>query len=217
LFDDKRPEMIAAMDKAPVLLDYLNEKSKSHFNKVLQYLDALEIKYVINPKLVRGFDYYTGTTFEFVHTGLGAQSAIGGGGRYDKLMSELGGQDLSGIGWGIGVDRTILAAEVESVIPVDLGNADLFLIPLVTSNGDQKNIQEAAMRIAVELRNSGKVVELAFGDRALKGAMKAADKSGAKYVVVLGENELSSGQVELKTMSTGQTKSVRISDLINNV
>ncbi|MEY2691059.1 MAG: hypothetical protein RLZ80_326 [Actinomycetota bacterium] len=217
LFDDKRPEMIAAMDKAPVLLDYLNEKSKSHFNKVLQYLDALEIKYVINPKLVRGFDYYTGTTFEFVHTGLGAQSAIGGGGRYDKLMSELGGQDLSGIGWGIGVDRTILAAEEESVIPVDLGNADLFLIPLVTSNGDQKNIQEAAMRIAVELRNSGKVVELAFGDRALKGAMKAADKSGAKYVVVLGENELSSGQVELKTMSTGQTKSVRISDLINNV
>ncbi len=209
LFDDKRPEMIEAMSKAPVLLDFLNEKSKEHFAKVRQYLDALGVKYEINPKLVRGFDYYTGTTFEFIHMGLGAQSAIGGGGRYDKLMSELGGQDLSGIGWGLGVDRTILAAEEEGVIPADLGNANLFIIPLGT--------QEAALKIATQLRSAGKVVEIAFGDRALKGAMKAADKSGAKYVIVLGENEVSSGSVELKTMSTGDTKSVRISDLIQNV
>ena len=209
LFDDKRPEMIEAMSKAPVLLDFLNEKSKEHFAKVRQYLDALGVKYEINPKLVRGFDYYTGTTFEFIHMGLGAQSAIGGGGRYDKLMSELGGQDLSGIGWGLGVDRTILAAEEEGVIPADLGNANLFIIPLGT--------QEAALKIATQLRSAGKVVEIAFGDRALKGAMKAADKSGAKYVIVLGENEVSSGSVELKTMSNGDTKSVRISDLVQNV
>ena len=209
LFDDKRPEMIEAMSKAPVLLDFLNEKSKEHFAKVRKYLDALGVKYEINPKLVRGFDYYTGTTFEFIHMGLGAQSAIGGGGRYDKLMSELGGQDLSGIGWGLGVDRTILAAEEEGVIPADLGNADLFIIPLGT--------QEAAIKIATELRTAGKVVEIAFGDRALKGAMKAADKSGAKYVIVLGENEVSSGSVELKTMSTGDTKSVRISDLVHQI
>ena len=209
LFDDKRPEMIEAMSKAPVLLDYLNDESKAHFAKVKEYLDALKVKYEINPKLVRGFDYYTGTTFEFIHMGLGAQSAIGGGGRYDKLMSELGGQDLSGIGWGLGVDRTILAAEEEGVIPADLGNADLFIIPLGT--------QEAALKIATELRIAGKIVEIAFGDRALKGAMKAADKSGAKYVIVLGENEVSSGAVELKTMATGDTKSVRISDLVLNV
>ena len=209
LFDDKRPEMIAAMEKAPRLLDFLNEKSKEHFAKVRQYLDALGVKYEINSKLVRGFDYYTGTTFEFIHMDLGSQSAIGGGGRYDKLMSELGGQDLSGIGWGLGVDRTILAAEEEGVIPADLGNADLFIIPLGT--------QEAALKIATELRIAGKIVEIAFGDRALKGAMKAADKSGAKYVIVLGENEVSSGAVELKTMATGDTKSVRISDLVLNV
>ncbi len=209
LFDDKRPEMIEAMSKAPVLLDYLNEESKAHFAKVKEYLDALNVKYEINPKLVRGFDYYTGTTFEFIHLGLGAQSAIGGGGRYDKLMSELGGQDLSGIGWGLGVDRTILAAEEEGVIPADLGNADLFIIPLGT--------QKVALEIAAILRKAGKVVEIAFGDRALKGAMKAADKSGAKYALVLGDNEVSSGAVELKTMSSGETKTVRISDLANNI
>ena len=208
LFDDKRPEMVAAMERAPRLLDYLNEKSKEHFAKVRKYLDALGVKYEINSKLVRGFDYYTGTTFEFIHMGLGAQSAIGGGGRYDKLMSELGGQDLSGIGWGLGVDRTILAAEEEGVIPEGLGSADLFIIPLGT--------QEDALKIATDLRKSGKVVEIAFGDRALKGAMKAADKSGAKYVIVLGENEVQSGSVELKTMATGETKSVRISDLNDN-
>ena len=209
LFDDKRPEMVEAMSKAPKLLDYLNEDSKLHFEKVRAYLDALGVQYEINSKLVRGFDYYTGTTFEFIHLGLGAQSAIGGGGRYDKLMSELGGQDLSGIGWGLGVDRTLLAAEEEGVIPADLGNADLFIIPLGT--------QLAAIKIAAELRSAGKVVEIAFGDRGLKGAMKAADKSGAKYVLVLGENEVESGSVELKTMSSGDVKSVRISDLVNAI
>jgi histidyl-tRNA synthetase len=205
LFDDKRPEMVAAMDKAPKLLDFLTEKSRSHFDLVRKYLDALNVEYVINPKLVRGFDYYTGTTFEFIHTGLGAQSAIGGGGRYDKLMSELGGQDLSGIGWGIGVDRTILAAEEEGVIPVELGNPDLFIIPLGT--------QMSALELATELRNAGKIVEIAFGERALKGAMKAADKSGAKFVIVLGDNEVTSGSVDLKNMATGESKSVRINDL----
>lgn len=209
LFDDKRPEMVEVMAKAPVLLDYLNESSKEHFAKVREYLDLLGIKYEINPRLVRGFDYYTGTTFEFIHMGLGAQSAIGGGGRYDKLMSELGGQDLSGIGWGLGIDRTILAAEQEGVIPENLGDADLFIVPLGTQN--------EALKIATELRTLGKIVEIAFGDRALKGAMKAADKSGAKYVIVLGDNEVSSGLVELKTMESGQTKSVRISDLKNQI
>ena len=177
LFDDKREEMKKAMANAPLLVDYLNEKSRSNFDLVKKYLDALGISYVLNPRMVRGLDYYTGTTFEFVHELLGAQSGIGGGGRYDGLMEQLGGQALSGIGFGLGVDRALLAAEAEGVIAADAFASDLFIIPL----GEAAKVQ--ALTIAAELRRAGKVVEIAFGDRALKGAMKGADKSGATYVI----------------------------------
>ena len=209
LFDDKRPEIRDAMAKAPLLLDYLSEESTEHFKQVKKYLDTLNIAYVINPRMVRGLDYYTGTTFEFVHELLGAQSGIGGGGRYDGLMEELGGQSLSGIGFGLGVDRALLAAEAEGVISAESFVSDLFIIPL----GDLA--KEKALHIASALRRAGKTVEIAFGDRALKGAMKSADKSGARYVVVIGDEELSSGSVEVKNMNSGVTASVRIDSLIN--
>jgi histidyl-tRNA synthetase len=157
--------------------------------------------------MVRGLDYYTGTTFEFVHELLGAQSGIGGGGRYDGLMEQLGGQSLSGIGFGLGVDRALLAAEAEGVIGSDEFVSDLFIIPL----GEGAKLQ--ALTIASSLRLKGKVVEIAFGDRALKGAMKGADKSGATYVIVLGESEISTGSVELKEMKTGASTSVKIDSL----
>jgi len=209
LFDDKRPEIKEAMAKAPLLIDYLSQGSRDHFEQVKKYLDALGISYVLNPRMVRGLDYYTGTTFEFVHELLGAQSGIGGGGRYDGLMAELGGQGLSGIGFGLGVDRALLAAEAEGVINENSFVSDLFIIPL----GDAA--KEMAMKIASDLRSSGKSVEVAFGDRALKGAMKGADKSGARYVIVLGDSEISSATVELKEMKTGQTSSVKIASLIS--
>ena len=174
LFDDKRPEIKDAMAKAPLLVDYLSESSRAHFEQVKKYLDVLGINYTLNPRMVRGLDYYTGTTFEFVHELLGAQSGIGGGGRYDGLMAELGGQSLSGIGFGLGVDRALLAAEAEGVINENFFVSDLFIIPL----GDVA--KEMAMKIASQLRNAGKSIEIAFGDRALKGAMKGADKSGAR-------------------------------------
>lgn len=208
LFDDKREEMRAAMADAPLLLDYLNEVSRTQFEQVQKYLDALGITYVINPRMVRGLDYYTGTTFEFVHQLLGAQSGIGGGGRYDGLMEQLGGQSLSGIGFGLGVDRALLAAEAEGVIATSEFVSDLFIIPL----GEPAKVQ--ALIIASNLRNHGKTVEIAFGDRALKGAMKGADKAGAKHVIVLGEAELSSGTVEFKEMETGHTSSVKIDSLL---
>jgi len=211
LFDDKRDEMKKAMENAPLLINYLNEKSKSQFELVKKYLDALGITYVLNPRMVRGLDYYTGTTFEFVHELLGAQSGIGGGGRYDGLMEQLGGQSLSGIGFGLGVDRALLAAEAEGVIASDAFVSDLFIIPLGES------AKEQALTIAAKLRKVGKVVEIAFGDRALKGAMKGADKSGATYVIVLGESEISSGTVELKEMKTGQTRSVKIDSLLQSL
>lgn len=211
LFDDKRPEIKDAMAKAPLLVDYLSKGSRTHFEQVKKYLDVLGISYVLNPRMVRGLDYYTGTTFEFVHELLGAQSGIGGGGRYDGLMAELGGQSLSGIGFGLGVDRALLAAEAEGVINENAFVSDLFIIPL----GDVA--KEMAMKIASQLRNAGKSIEIAFGDRALKGAMKGADKSGARYVIVLGESEISSATVELKEMKTGATSSVKIASLINAI
>ena len=211
LFDDKRPEIKEAMAKAPLLVDYLSESSRAHFEQVKKYLDVLGINYTLNPRMVRGLDYYTGTTFEFVHELLGAQSGIGGGGRYDGLMAELGGQSLSGIGFGLGVDRALLAAEAEGVINENSFVSDLFIIPL----GDAA--KEMAMKIASQLRGAGKSIEIAFGDRALKGAMKGADKSGARYVIVLGESEISSATVELKEMKTGATSSVKIDSLISAI
>lgn len=209
LFDDKREVMKKVMAQAPLLMDYLSEASRKHFEEVKNYLDVLGISYQLNPRMVRGLDYYTGTTFEFVHDLLGAQSGIGGGGRYDGLMTELGGQELSGIGFGLGVDRVLLAAEAEGVIAVDHFVSDLFVIPL----GDEA--MPKALQLATDLRSAGKIVEIAFGDRSLKSAMKAADKSGARNVVVLGDEEIARQSVELKNMNTGISVSVTIESIIN--
>jgi histidyl-tRNA synthetase len=165
------------------------------------------IAFEINPRMVRGLDYYTGTTFEFVHELLGAQSGIGGGGRYDGLMGEIGGQDITGIGFGIGLDRALLAVEAEEIAIPDSFTSDLFIIPMGEA------AKSAALKYAADLRNIGYKVELAFGDRALKTAMKMADKSGAKYSMVIGDEEMASGVVEVKEMSSGQTNSVRLDSL----
>ena len=207
LFDDKREEVKKQMNKAPLLLDYLSEESRKDFESVQKHLKALGVEFTVNPRMVRGLDYYTGTTFEFVHELLGAQSGIGGGGRYDGLMSELGGQELSGIGFGLGIDRCVLAADAEGISFDQEFTSDLFIIPL----GDES--KTAALTIAQELRSSGLRVEISFGDRALKGSMKAADKSGAAYVIVLGDSEIASGAVELKEMSTGKISSVTLTSL----
>ena len=207
LFDDKREEIKAKMADAPLLIDYLSESSRENFSRVCRYLDALGIEYVINPRMVRGLDYYTGTTFEFIHEDLGAQSGIGGGGRYDGLMETLGGASLSGIGFGLGVDRILLAAEAEGLVVENQFASDLFIIPL------GEIAKEKSLAIAQNLRQAGLRVEIAFGDRALKGAMKAADKSGSEFAVVIGESELNSGVVELKRMKDGDISSVKIEQL----
>jgi histidyl-tRNA synthetase len=208
LFDDKRPEIRTLMSKAPLLLDYLSDASLTHFETVQNYLRDLKIEFVINPRMVRGLDYYTGTTFEFVHDLLGAQSGIGGGGRYDGLMAQLGGQPLSGIGFGLGVDRALLAAEAEGVVDHGTYVSDVYLIPL----GLQA--KAIALSLSTQLKAAKFTVEIAFGDRPLKTAMKNADKSGARYVVIIGDSELASGSVELKQMRTGETTSVSLSSLV---
>ena len=213
IFDDKRPEISKAMESAPRLLDFLNEASKKNFKKVQALLTELGISFVVNPKMVRGLDYYTGTTFEFVHPDLGAQSGIGGGGRYDGLMSELGGAELSGIGFGIGVDRVLLALEAEGLANFEksINEIQIFLIPLGEA------AKSFVTKLSNDLRNSGISADMAYGDRALKGAMKAADKSGAKYSLVIGDSEITSGSAMLKNMETGAEKEVRLTDLVSEL
>lgn len=213
LFDDKRDEIKSAMAKAPILLDYLSSESAEHFEEVKRLLSEINIDYVINPRMVRGLDYYTGTTFEFDHSLLGAQSGIGGGGRYDGLMSSLGGSDVSGIGFGLGVDRILMACQAENCLPVSINQLDLFIVP-ITEKG-----KSLGFKLISELRTAGIGCDMAYGDRGLKGGMKAADKSHALYALVLGDDEVVSSKCELKLMSSGEviSSNLTVSELITRL
>lgn len=210
LFDDKRDEIKSKMRQAPVLLDYLSSESLKHFEKVKELLDSVKIAYQINPRMVRGLDYYTGTTFEFDHPLLGAQSGIGGGGRYDGLMASLGGADVSGIGFGLGVDRVLMACKAEKTLPLDINPLELFIAPITNE------AKSFGFKLLSQLRDAGIKCDMAYGDRGLKGAMKAADKSGATYALVIGDDEIASGTCELKIMSSGNviSSTLTTSDLI---
>ena len=210
LFDDKRDEIKSKMRQAPVLLDYLSSESSTHFEKVKELLDSVKIAYQINPRMVRGLDYYTGTTFEFDHPLLGAQSGIGGGGRYDGLMASLGGADVSGIGFGLGVDRVLMACKAEKTLPLAINPLELFIAPITDE------AKSFGFKLLSQLRDAGIKCDMAYGDRGLKGAMKAADKSGATYALVIGDDEIASGTCELKIMSSGNviTSTLTSSDLI---
>ncbi|GEL19050.1 histidine--tRNA ligase [Pseudonocardia asaccharolytica] len=211
VLDDKRPEMRAMLAGAPLLVDHLSAASAAHYTEVRRHLDDLGVAYVENPRMVRGLDYYTKTTFEFVHDGLGAQSGIGGGGRYDGLMAVLGGQPLSGIGFGIGVDRTLLACRAEGLPIDDAPRVEVFGVPL----------GEAARRrlvvLAARLRAVGVRVDLAYGGRGLKGAMKSADRSGARYALVLGDRDLEAGAVAIKNLGSGEQRTVPLDDAVDEL
>jgi histidyl-tRNA synthetase len=211
VLDDKRPHIRELTADAPVLLDHLSGQAKGHFETVLAHLDALRVPYVINPRLVRGLDYYTKTTFEFVHDGLGAQSGIGGGGRYDGLMAQLGGQDLSGIGFGLGVDRTMLALRAEGRTAGNPARCEVFGVPL----GERAKVELA--RLAAALRGAGVRTDLAYGDRGIKGAMRAADRSGARIALVAGDRDIDGGTVGIKDLSTGDQVDVSLNSVVAEV
>ena len=211
VLDDKRPHMRELTADAPVMLDHLSDAAKQHFETVLAHLDALAVPYVINPRLVRGLDYYTKTTFEFVHDGLGAQSGIGGGGRYDGLMSQLGGQDLSGIGFGLGVDRTVLALRAEGKTAGNTSRCEVFGVPL----GEQAKLELA--KVAATLRAAGVRVDLAYGNRGMKGAMRAADRSGARIALVAGDRDIEAGTIGVKDLSTGEQVDVSAGSVVAEV
>lgn len=211
VLDDKRPEVQAQLVDAPLMVDHLSEETKAHYDAVRQHLTDLGVTWVEAPRLVRGLDYYTKTTFEFVHRGLGAQASIGGGGRYDGLSASLGGPDVSGIGYAVGVDRTLLAVQAEGL---DLGAAtgvDVFVVHL---GADAKRF---AVRLVGQLRAGGVAADTVYGGRGLKGAMKAADRSGAARVVVVGDRDLAEGVAQVKTMATGEQVAVPLGELAQSL
>ncbi len=198
VLDDKRESVQRQLLDAPLMPQFWCEQCTEHYDQTRQFLREAQVAWTEAPRLVRGLDYYTRTTFEFSHARLGAQSGIGGGGRYDGLMAALGGQELSGIGFGIGTDRTLLACRAEGLDVGPAARCEVFLVPL------GEPARRFCAGLAPELRRAGVRNDMAFGGRALKGAMKAADRSGARVAVIVGDSELAADEVVLKDLSSGR-------------
>lgn len=197
VLDDKRPELASMIAGAPVPVDYLCDDCRRHYDQVRCFLQGLSVSWVEAPRLVRGLDYYTRTTFEFSHQLLGAQSGIGGGGRYDGLMASLGGSDHTGIGFGLGVDRSLLACQAEELhLPARVA-VDVYGIAL----GD--GTKAVLMPLLAQLRAAGVVTDMLFDDKSMRAAMKFANRSGAKFTLILAERELAEGVITVRNMDTG--------------
>ena len=204
VLDDKRPEVRAQTADAPYIVDYLCGDCKSHHDTVRALLTRLNIPFENAPRLVRGLDYYMRTTYEFDHPLLGAQSGIGGGGRYDGLSEDIGGPSLPGIGFAVGLDRIVLAIEAERGDPEAHAatGCQVFGVPL----GDDAHADVLALVTA--LRRAGVRADMTFGSRGLKGAMKAADRSGARFAVLIGPAEKNAGLVQMKDLKNGDQEHV---------
>ena len=207
VLDDKRPEIQDMTAQAPLMIDYLSDSARMHFEQVTGLLDDLGVKYVINPRMVRGLDYYTKTCFEFVHDGLGAQSGIGGGGRYDGLMSQLGGQELSGIGFGLGVDRALLALQAEGKALTDGSRVEVYGVAMGLE------AKRSLVTLIDDLRAAGIRTDMSYGDRGLKGAMKGVDRAGARFALVLGDQELAERVVAVKDLRSHSQSTIALSDV----
>ena len=197
VLDSKRREDQALINGAPKIRDYLSADAANHFDSVLRALDALGVKYAIDDRLVRGLDYYRRTTFEFVSTALkAAHTAIGGGGRYDGLIEQLGGPPTPGIGFALGLDRTLLACDAENVFAAPRTNVSVFVVD--TTGGMH------AAEVCNLLRNNAISADRAFDNRSMKAQMKAADRSGATIALIIGTDEVAAGHIIVRPMNSGQ-------------
>ncbi|MEY3641346.1 MAG: histidyl-tRNA synthetase [Actinomycetota bacterium] len=197
VLDSKRAEDRDVVAQAPSISEFFSPEAAAHFAAVQEGLALLGIDFVVNDRLVRGLDYYRSTTFEFVSTALdAAQTAVGGGGRYDGLVEDLGGEPTPGIGFAIGVDRTLLACDAESAFPAPDGAADVFVVD--TTGG------RTALRLAAQLRGAGLRAERAYGAKSMKSQMKTANKSRAIVAVIIGEDELARGVATVRPMNGGE-------------
>ncbi|WP_432863293.1 histidine--tRNA ligase [Microbispora rosea] len=208
VLDDKRPEVRAQLENAPLVTDHLCGACKAYHEEVRGLLTAAGVAYEDDPRLVRGLDYYTRTTFEFLHDGLGAQSAVGGGGRYDGLSEQIGGPALPSVGWALGVDRTVLAMEAEGLLAERPRGVEVFAVPL------GEDARRRVFPLVSELRRAGLAVDMAFGGRGVKGAMKAADRSGARYALILGDRDIEAGAVQVKDLTTADQTAVPLAEVV---
>ena len=193
VLDSKRAEDIEVISQAPSILEHLSEEASNHFSKVEEGLKKLEIPYLVQPNLVRGLDYYVQTTFEFSTESIdAAQDAIGGGGRYDGLAAEMGAPATPGVGFALGLDRTLMACEAEKTF---IGPEQLLQVYVIDTTGGENSLV-----ITDQLRQNGFKVDRSFGDRSMKAQMKAADKSGAKIALIVGEDEVEKGVVTIRDL-----------------
>ena len=209
ILDCKSPVCSEIAKGAPVVLDYLCDECREHFQKVKSYLDAANIEYIVNPQIVRGLDYYTKTVFEFVSDAIGSQGTVCGGGRYDGLLEELGGQHTPSLGFAMGLERLQLVMEAQGCNFPEPSRPDLFIVAM----GEKATLK--TVEIAKDMRDEGFSVVYDLNGRSLRAQMKYADKLGAKFNVVIGDNEVENKVVFLKDMATGESSEINLDTFVN--
>ena len=207
ILDCKSPVCSALAKDAPVVIDYLCDDCREHFDGVKRHLDAAGVKYTVNPHIVRGLDYYTRTVFEFVSGDIGAQSTVCGGGRYDGLISQMGGPNVAALGFAMGIERLMLVLQAQNTELPKVQSCDLYIATM----GEKALLK--ASELSAALRGDGFKVQADIVGRGLKAQMKYADKIGAQFTTVLGDSELESGSARLKNMKTGDEIAVKLDDL----
>ena len=211
ILDCKVDHELDIMKNAPKISDYLNEKSINHFNKVKEYLESMEIPYEVNENLVRGLDYYTHTVFEIEAQveGFGSQNVLCGGGRYDSLVSNIGGPDVCGVGFATGIERLLTALEYEDVLPKEEKSIDTYIIPM---DDESKKL---GIKLTNIIRMNGFKADIDEMSRNIKGNFKQADRLNAKYVIIIGEEELNTNILTIKNNNTKEEYKIKTEDLID--
>ncbi|HZG79819.1 MAG TPA: histidine--tRNA ligase [Brevibacillus sp.] len=209
VLDCKNEKCRSLTKDAPSILDYLSEESTAHFEAVKNYLEALGISYYVNPRLVRGLDYYTLTAFEIKMAEIGAVETLCGGGRYNGLVADLGGDDMPGIGFALSIERLLLALEKQGIQLPTPGGIDCFV---VVQTPEAKKV---AFVLVDQLRQAGISAEQDYLDRKMKAQLKQADRLEARFTAIIGESELANGTVVVKEMATGEQREVKQEDLVN--
>ena len=206
ILDCKSPICSKIAEGAPKITDYLCDECEEHFSSVQKYLDAAGVKYIVNPTIVRGLDYYTKTVFEFVTDCIGAQGTVCGGGRYDGLIEELGGKHMPSLGFAMGLERLLMVMEKQDIEIPDFDECKLYIATM------GEGAKAKAFELLKQVRESGMIAETDVIGRGLRAQMKYADKIGAKYSMVLGDNEIEQGAANIKDMETGEQKQIKLDE-----